>query len=94
MCRVFLVEFEVVTLLALLATNLILVNELHGSLREAIEVRGAIKSFELDILDKIVRYKVREDIRDLEFRRPMNPKSIVGPTESSSHLSIDLVMIK
>jgi len=67
MFRVFLVGFGVVALLALLAANLISMNELHGSLREAIEMGGAMESFELDILDKIVKCKVREEFRDLEF---------------------------
>ena len=94
MYRVFLAEFEIVTLLALLAVDLILVNELYKFLREAIEIRGAIKSFELNILDKIVRCKVREEFRDLEFRRSMNPKSIIEFAKLSSRSSIDLVIIK
>jgi len=94
MFRVFLVEFGVVALLALLATNLISMNELHRFLREAIEIREAMKSFELDILDEIVRCKVREGFRDLEFRRSMNFESIIEFVELSSRSSIDLVMIK
>jgi len=94
MFRVFLVEFEVVVLLALLAGNLISMNELHEFLREAIEMKGAMKSFESDILDEIVRCKVREEFRNLEFRRPMNSKSIIELARSSSRSSIDLVIIK
>ena len=94
MFRVFLVEFGVVALLALLATNLISMNELHGFLREAIEVRRTIKSFELDILDEIVRCKVGEEFRDLEFRRSMNLESIIEFARSSSRSLVDLVIIK
>lgn len=60
MCRVFLVGLGAVTLLALLAADLIPVNELHGSLREVIEVGGAVESFESDILDEVVGCKVGE----------------------------------
>jgi len=94
MFRVFLVRFEVVALLALLVANLILMNELHEFLREAIEVGEAMKSFELDILDEVVRCKVREGFRDLEFCRSMNSKLIIESIESSSRSSIDLVIIK
>jgi len=94
MFRVFLVEFEVVALLALLATNLIPMNELYEFLREAIEVRGTMKSSKLDILDEIVKCKVGEEFRDLEFRRPMDPKLVIELARSSSRSSVDLVMIK
>jgi len=60
MCRVFLVGLGAVTLLALLAADLIPVNELHGSLREVIEEGGAVESFESDILDEVVGCKVGE----------------------------------
>jgi len=94
MFRVFLARFEVVALLALLATNLISMNELHEFLREAIEIRRAIKSSKLDILDEVVKCKVREEFRDLEFRRSMNSKLIIKLARSSNRLLIDLVMIK
>jgi len=94
MFRVFLVGFGVVALLALLAANLILMNELHEFLREAIEVRETMKSFELDILDEVVKCKVKEGFRDLEFRRSMNSKLVIELARSSSRSSIDLVMIK
>jgi len=57
---VFLVEFEIVALLALLVTNLTLINKLCKFLREAIEIRETIESSKLDILNKIVRCKVKE----------------------------------
>jgi len=94
MCRVFLVEFEIVTLLTLLAENLILINKLHEFLPEAIEMRRTTKSSELDILNEIVRCKVEEEIRNLELRRPMNSESIIGLVESSNRSSIILMIIK
>jgi len=94
MFRVFLVEFEIVALLALLATNLILINKLHKFLCEAIKIKKTIKSFKLNILNKIVRCKVREEFQDLKFCRLMNFKSIIESTKSSSRLSIDLIIIK
>jgi len=87
-------QSRVVTLLALLAANLILMNKLHEFLREAIEVRKAIKSFELDILDEVVKCKVKEEFRDLEFCRSMNSKSIIRFARSSSCSLVDLVIIK
>ncbi len=81
-------------MLALLAMDLISMNELHEFLREAIEMREAMKSFELDILDKVVRCKVREGFRNLEFRRSMDLELIIEFAKSSSRSSVDLVMIK
>jgi len=94
MFRVFLAGFGAVALLALLAADLIPVNELHGSLREAIEVGGAVESSESDILDEVVRCKVGEGFRDLEFRRPMDPESVIGPAGPSGRSPVDLVMVK
>ncbi len=53
-----------------------------------------MESSESNILDEVVRCKVREEFRDLEFRRPMDPESIIEPARSSSRSSIDLVMVK
>jgi hypothetical protein len=53
-----------------------------------------MENSESDILDKVVRCKVREGFRDLEFRRPMNLESVIEPAGSSSRSSIDLVIIK
>ncbi len=50
-----------------------------------------MKSSESDILDKIVRCKVEEEFRDLEFRRPMDPELVIG---SSSRLLVDLLIVK
>ena len=94
MFRVFLVEFGIVALLALLAANLILMNELHEFLREAIEIRGTMKSSKSNILDEIVRCKVREGFRDLEFRRSMNFKLIIEFAKSLGRSLVDLVIIK
>lgn len=91
MCRVFLIGFGAVTLLA---KDLISMNELHRSLREAIEMRGAMKSSKSNILDEVVKCGVKEKYQDLKIRRSMDPKSIIGPARSSSRSSIDLVTIK
>jgi len=74
--------------------RMISMNELHEFLREAIEVKRAIKSFESNILDEIVKCKVKEEFRDLEFRRSMNLKLVIELARSSSRSSIDLVIIK
>jgi len=50
-----LIKFEVVILLALLATNLILINALYKFLCEAIEIEEAIESFESNISNKIAK---------------------------------------
>ncbi len=92
--RVFLVEYKIVALLVLLATNLILINKLYRFLRKTIEIIEAIKSSKLDILDKIVRCKIEKEFRDLEFCCSINSKSIIKSTRLSSCLSIDLVIIK
>ncbi len=92
--RVFLVKFEIVALLALLATNLILINKLYKFLREAIKIEETIKSSKLDILNKIVKCKVREKFQDLEFCRSINSKSIIESTKSSNRSLVDLVIIK
>jgi len=63
-------------------------------LRKAIKVRATIKSSKLDILDKIVRCKVKEKDRDLEFRRSINSELIIQSTRLSNRLSIDLVIIR
>ncbi len=94
MCRVFLAGLGAVTLLALLAADLIPVNELHGSLREATEVGGAVESSESDMLDGVVGCKVGEEFLDLEFRRPVNPDSVIGPAGPSGRSPVDLVMVK
>jgi hypothetical protein len=94
MCRVFLAGFGAVILLALLAANLISINELYKSLREAIEVEGAIKSSESDILDEVVRCKVGEEFRDLDFCCSMDPESVIGPAGPSGRSPVDLVMVK
>jgi len=94
MYRVFLVGFEIVTLLALLATNLISINKLYKFLRKAIKIERAIKDSKLDILDKIVRWKVREEFRDLEFRYSIDSKSIIESIKLLNRSLIDLVIIK
>ena len=92
--RVFLVEYKIVALLVLLATNLILINKLYRFLRKTIEIIEAIKSSKLDILDKIVRCKVREEFRDLEFCCSINFESIIESVKLLNCLLIDLVIIK
>jgi len=52
---VFLIKFEVVILLALLATNLILINTLYKFLCEAIKIKKIIESFKSNISNKIAR---------------------------------------
>jgi len=86
--RVFLVEFEVVALLALLATNLILINKFYKFLCEAIKIRETIKSSKLNILNKIVRCKVKEEFQDLEFCCSINLKLIIEFVRSSNYLFI------
>jgi hypothetical protein len=54
----------------------------------------AVESSESDILDEIVRCKVGEGFRDLEFRRPMDPESVIGPAGPSGRSPVDLVMVK
>jgi recombinational DNA repair protein RecT len=94
MCRVFLAGLRAVTLLALLAADLISINLLHKSLREAIEVREAVESSESDIIVEVVRCKVEENNRGSEFRRPINPESVIGPAGPSGRSPVDLIMVK
>ena len=54
----------------------------------------AVESSESDILDETVRCKVGEGFRDLEFRRPMDPESVIGPAGPSGRSPVDLVMVK
>jgi len=81
-------------LLALLATNLILINKLYKFLRKAIKIKKTIKNFKLDILHKIVKYKVREEFQDLEFCCLINLKLIIKFVKLLSCLLIDLVIVK
>jgi len=81
-------------LLALLATNLILVNKLYKFLRKAIKIKKAIKSFRLNILDKIVKYKIKEKFQDLEFCCLINLKSTIKFAKLLSCLFIDLIIVK
>jgi len=81
-------------LLALLATNLMLINKLYKFLRKAIKIREAIKSSKLDILNKIVKCKVKEESQNLEFCYSINFELIIEFGKSSSRLLIDLVIIK
>jgi len=53
-----------------------------------------MKSSKSNILDKIVRCKVKEEFRDLEFRRPMDSKLIIEFAKSSSRLLVDLLIVK
>jgi len=53
-----------------------------------------VESSGSNILDKVVRCKVGEEFRDLEFRRPMDPESVIGPAGPSGRSPVDLVMIK
>jgi len=76
-----LIEFEIVVLLA---KNLILINKFYKFLREVIRVKKTIKSFELDILDKIVKCKIKEKYRDLVFRYSINSKLVIESSKSSS----------
>jgi len=52
---VFLIEFEVVILLALLVANSILINALYKFLCKAIEIKRAIESSKSNISNKIAR---------------------------------------
>jgi len=53
-----------------------------------------MESSKSNILDEVVRCKVKEEFRDLEFCRSMDPESIIEFAKSSSRSSIDLVIIK
>jgi len=74
---IFLVKFEAIILLVLLVANLILTNKFYRFLRKTIEIQKTIKSFKLNILDKIVKYKVEKEFQlDLEFCCLIDFKSI------------------
>jgi len=81
-------------LLALLAANLILINKLYKLLRKAIKIKKAIKDSKLNILDKNVKYKIKEKFRDLEFCYLINLKSIIKFAKLLSCLFIDLIIVK
>jgi len=53
-----------------------------------------MKSSESNILDKIVKCKVEEEFRDLEFRRPMDPELVIEFAGSSGRLLVDLLIVK
>jgi len=53
-----------------------------------------MKSSKLNILDKIVRCKVKEEFRDLEFRRPMDSELVIEFVESSSRLLVNLLIVR
>jgi len=89
-----LIEFKIVVLLALLVTNVILINKFYKFLRKAIKIRRIIKSFKLNILNKIIKCKVKEKFRNLKFCCSINLKSIIKFTKLSNCLLIDLVIIK
>lgn len=92
--RVFLIKLKTIILFALFATNLISINELYEFLCETIKIKEIVKSFKLNILNKIVEYQIKEKFRDLEFRRLMNFESIVESFELLSRLSIALIIMK
>jgi len=72
--RVFLIEFEIVILLG---KNLKLINKLYRFLRKIIRIKKAIESSKLNILDKIVKYRVEKKYQDLVFCYLINFELII-----------------
>jgi len=58
---VFLVKFKIAVLFVLLAANLILINKFYKFLRKTIKIEKIIKNSKLDILNKILKYKVKKE---------------------------------